>query len=71
MDPLLLKDVAHACWEAIQLAVVDFRDTRAACARDDKTVAGGRHGHRSDTRYALVKSTFLNLFSSGFGQRTI
>ena len=29
-DGLLLKDATQACWETIQLLVVDFLDARAA-----------------------------------------
>ena len=57
------KYAAHACWEAIRLAVVDFSHAWAVCARDDATGASGHHGHRQNARYALVKSTgFLFLF---------
>ena len=38
-----------------------------APARDDATGAGGRHGHRQNARYALVKSTgFFYYFFFGF-----
>ena len=63
MDPLLLKDVAHACWEAIQLAVVDFPHAWVTWSQDATAGAGGRHGHRQNTRYVLVNSTF---FSFGY-----
>ena len=65
------KYAAHACWEAIQPAVVDFPHAWAARARPDATGAGGRHGHRQNARYALVKSTvffnyfFLRVFAHG------
>ena len=56
------KYAAHACWEAIRPAVVDFPHAWAACARDDATGAGGRDSHRQNARYALVKSKFFNIF---------
>ena len=60
---LLLRDAANACWEAIRPAVIDFPHAWAACTRDDVTGAVGRHGHRQNARYVLVKSTgFFNSF---------
>ena len=68
---MLLRGAAHACLEVIRPAVVDFPDEWAAHARDAATGAGGCHGHGSNARYALVKSTVFFFFSSSFGPRII
>ena len=69
INPSLLRDAAHTCWEAIQPAVVDFPHAWAVCTRDAATDAGGRHGQHHNARYALVKSTlflfFLRVFAHG------
>ena len=53
------RDAAHACWEAIRPAVVDFPHALTARARDTATDAGGRHGDVEKTRYTLVNLRFI------------
>ena len=64
------KCAAHACWEAIRPAIVDFPHAWVACTRDDATSASGCDVCRQNARYALVKSTgffffFLRVLAHG------
>ena len=43
---MLLRDANHVCWEAIQLAFIDFPNTWATRAQDAATGACGHHGQR-------------------------
>ena len=45
IGPLLLRDAIHACWDAIQPAVIDFPHAWAERTQDAATGAGWRHGH--------------------------
>ena len=72
MDPLLLKYVVRACWEAIQPAVVDFPHARAVWSQDTTTGVGGRRGHRQNARQPLVNSTgFFYYYFPDFGPWTL
>ena len=66
LDPLLLKDVTHACWEAVQPMVVDFPDAWLVWSRIDATGTGGFHGSLLSLEHASFALANLHRFSRFF-----